>query len=214
MTWLEQTVEQLVASGSPLAYLFVLLGGILTSFTPCIYPILPIIVGYIGAQQVQSRFQAFLLSFIYVLGMSVTFAILGALATVPGYMFGDIQQSPYASLAIGNIILLMALWFLGIINIPLPAIKTPKIIRKGFLASFLLGLTSGIIAAPCAAAIMVVLFIAIAQSDINVIFGASLFFTYGLGLGALIIIAGTFTGFIKTLMKSEKISLVVKKVFG
>lgn len=214
MDWLNETVKRMVESGSPFAYGVVFLAGILTSFTPCVYPIIPIIAGYIGAQQVKSRFQAFLLSACYVVGMAITFSVLGAVAALTGSIFGKVQSSPYAFLVVGNIILLMALWFLDIIHIPLPSFAAPRIVKKGYLTSFFLGLISGLIAVPCASAIVGTLLAYIAVSGAGVIFGTTLLFTYAIGIGILLMAVGTFTGFVNTLMKSEKLSQIIKKVFG
>ncbi len=219
MSGFEETIRELLkntlAGGSLAAYFLVLAGGVLTSFTPCIFPIIPIIVGFIGARPVQSRTAAFLLSLAYVVGMSLTFAVLGGLFAFAGNMllFSNVQNSPYSYLVVGNVILIMALWIMDIITIPLPALPGPRITGKGYLPSFLLGATSGLIAAPCTAAILGVILLYVGQSR-NVLFGTTLLFTYGLGLGAVLIIAGTFTGFVTVLMKSGKFSLVVKKVFG
>lgn len=210
---LERVISQGLTGGNPLVYLFVLIAGVITSFTPCVYPILPIIVGYIGAQQVKSKFQAFLLSFSYVIGMAITFSILGIIASLTGMIFGRIQSNPWTYIVVGNVILLMAMWFMDIISIPLPAFVTPKTKNKGYMPALFLGLVSGIIAAPCTAAILVIILTYVSSRQ-NLVFGATLLFTYAIGLGTLIVIAGTFTGFINTLMKSESLSQKVKKGFG
>ena len=78
-----------------LAYLAVYLGGVLVSFTPCVYPVIPITAAFIGAQGSGSRGRGFLLSLIYVLGMAVTYTLLGAIAALSGKLFGQIQASPW-----------------------------------------------------------------------------------------------------------------------
>jgi len=213
MDYLSNIISVNLANNNPLVYVFVLLAGIITGLTPCIYPVLPIIVGYIGALQVKSRFRAFLISLSYVIGMSVTFSALGVIASLTGKMFGTVQSSPWTYIFVGNVILLMAMWFMDIISIPVPAFSTPKIKGKGFVPAFLLGLVSGVIAAPCTAAVLAIILSYVGTKQ-NVLFGTTLLFTYALGLGTLIIIAGTFTGFVNTLMKSEAVSIRIKKVFG
>ncbi len=213
MNDLAQIVSRTITSGNPLVYLFVLVAGIITSFTPCVYPIIPIVVGYIGASQVRSRTKALWLSTSYVLGMATTFSILGIVASWTGMLFGKIQSNPWMHVFVGNVILIMAMWFMDIITIPLPAFVTPRIKGKGFIPAFLLGLASGIIAAPCTAAVLVII-LSYVGSKQNIFFGATILFTYAVGLGTILIIAGTFTGFINTLMKSETMSKKIKKVFG
>lgn len=213
MDYLIKIVSENLSGGNPLAYIFVLIAGIITGFTPCVYPVIPIIVGYIGAMQVKSRSIAFFLSISYVVGMSVTFSVLGLIASLTGKMFGTVQSNPWTYIFVGNVILIMAMWFMDIISIPLPAFSTPKIKGKGFVPAFFLGLVSGVIAAPCTAAVLAIILSYVATAQ-NVLFGTTLLFTYAIGLGSLIIIVGTFTGFVNTLMKSEAVSVRIKKVFG
>ena len=213
MDYLSNIISVNLANNNPLVYVFVLLAGIITGLTPCIYPVLPIIVGYIGALQVKSRFRAFLISLSYVIGMSVTFSALGVIASLTGKMFGTVQSSPWTYIFVGNVILIMAMWFMDIITIPIPAVANPKIEGKGLVPSFVLGLLSGIITAPCTAAVLAIILSFVATRQ-NVFFGVTLLFTYSMGLGVLIIVAGTFTGVINVLFKSDAFSKKVKKVFG
>ncbi|MEW6026911.1 MAG: cytochrome c biogenesis protein CcdA [Planctomycetota bacterium] len=213
MDILKGLVEQGTSSGSITVYLFVFLGGLATSFTPCVYPVIPLIVGFIGAQQIKSRWSAFLLSVCYVIGLSLTFSVIGVLAALSGQVFGNIQNSPYSFLVVGNFIVIMALWLMDIIYIPLPAFRGTQMTHKGYIPSFILGATSGLIAIPCTTAILAVILAYVGQHQ-NPAFGGTLLFTYGLGVGVILIVCGTFTGFINTLMKSEKLSIIVKKVFS
>ncbi|HDY90235.1 MAG TPA: hypothetical protein ENH82_19210 [bacterium] len=213
MNGLANIVSKSLSSGNPVAYLLVLVAGVITSFTPCVYPIIPIIVGYIGASQVRTRAKAFWLSISYVLGMATTFSVLGVIASLTGMIFGKIQSNPWMYVFVGNVILIMAMWFMDIITIPLPSFVTPRFKGKGFIPAFLLGMASGIIAAPCTAAVLVII-LSYVGSKQNLFYGATILFTYAVGLGIILIIAGTFTGFINTLMKSETMSIKVKKVFG
>ncbi|MDD5688364.1 MAG: cytochrome c biogenesis protein CcdA [Elusimicrobia bacterium] len=218
MDFLTNIISNNIAHNNPIIYIFVLLAGIITSFTPCVFPVLPLIIGYIGALQVKSRLRAFLLSVLYVLGMSVTFSILGLIASLTGKMFGSVQSNPWTYIFVGNVILLMAMWFMDIIHISLPAFNLPNISAKGgkskgFVPSFLLGLVSGIIAAPCTAAVLAIILTYVGTKQ-NVLFGTTLLLVYAFGLGTIIIIAGTFTGFINTIIKSETFTLKVKKIFG
>ncbi|MFH0948218.1 MAG: cytochrome c biogenesis protein CcdA [Elusimicrobiota bacterium] len=213
MDYLINIVSKNLSGGNPLTYFFVLIAGIITGFTPCVYPVIPIIVGYIGALHVQSRLYAFFISLVYVAGMAVTFTILGVIASFSGMLFGTIQSNPWSYVFVGNVILIMALWFMGVINIPLPAFNSPKIKSKGLLPVFVLGLVSGIVTAPCTAAILGIILAYVATKQ-NLLFGATLLFTYAIGLGTLIIVAGTFTGIINAIFKSEILSQKIKKIFG
>ncbi len=206
-------VSSNISSGNPVTYIFVFAAGVLTGFTPCILPVVPIIVGYIGAQQNSSRFRSFLTALAYVGGMSVTFTALGIFAALTGSLFGRVQTNPWTQVIMGNVVLFMAMWFMDIIHIPLPVFSGIRTKEKGLLPAFLLGLASGLIAAPCTAAILAVLLAYVGTSQ-NIIFGGSLLFVYALGMGMVFLIAGTFTGALTSLISSENASKNVKRVFG
>jgi len=77
-----------------MAFVAAYLGGLLISFTPCTYPLIPVTVGFIGAQGASSKLRGFLLSLFYVLGLAVTYAVLGAMAALSGRLFGQMQTTP------------------------------------------------------------------------------------------------------------------------
>jgi len=91
------------------AVLAAYLGGVLASFTPCVYPVIPITVAYIGARSSSSRTKGFLLSIIYVLGMAAVYTALGGFAALTGKLFGQIQTNPWVFLIIANICIFMGL---------------------------------------------------------------------------------------------------------
>src|SRR3989337_1685901 len=90
-------------AGSVLSYAAVFAGGVLISFAPCVYPVLPITVGYIGGRSHGSKAKGFLLSVSYVLGMAVTYAALGTGAALTGRVFGQTAASPVPHIVVGNI---------------------------------------------------------------------------------------------------------------
>jgi len=193
-----------------------LLGGLATSFTPCVYPILPITVTFIGARGVQSRGHAFLLSLLYALGISVTYTSLGIFAALSGRLFGALTQSPYVFFAVGNIILLFGLNMLDVFVLPLPkflsqAGGTKK--RKGLLGTFLIGITSGLIVGPCTAPVLATILTYVSTKG-DVVLGGLMLFLFAMGMCAIIIIAGTFSGVLASLPKSGNWMVTVKKVFG
>ena len=202
-----------LASFNAGAYLLVFLAGIITGFTPCILPIVPIIVGFIGARQDPSRLRAFIISVAYVCGLAVTFTALGISAALTGKLFGAIQSNPWSYVFMGNVILVMAMWFMDIIYLPVPQISGFQATGKGIAPAFLLGLASGIIAAPCTAAVLGVILSYVATRQ-NILFGGSLLFIYALGLGCVLIIAGTSTGAVSALTGKGPFAMKVKKIFG
>ena len=192
------------------------LGGLATSFTPCVYPIIPITVTFIGARGVTSRTQAFVLSILYALGIAVTYTALGVFAALSGKIFGALTQSPYVFLVVGNIILLFGLNMLEVFELPLPGFLsgagTAKA-RQGFLGAFAIGVTSGLVVGPCTAPVLATILTYVATQG-NVFLGGAMLFLFAMGMCALIIVAGTFSGALATLPKSGDWMVRIKKGFG
>ncbi len=113
ITWAKNLAEISVAT-----YLVVFGGGLLTSLTPCVYPLVPIIVGVIGASKEKSIGRNFILSLSYVVGMAITFSILGVIAALTGQVFGRIQSSALAHLIVGGAIIITALSLIDVIPMP------------------------------------------------------------------------------------------------
>jgi cytochrome c-type biogenesis protein len=189
-----------------LAYLAVYLGGVLVSFTPCMYPVVPITVAYIGARGLASRRRAFLLSVIYVLGMALTYTLLGAVAALTGSLFGQIQSNPWTYFLMGNLCLLMGLSLLDVFTL---RIRTPDFVTKvqshrksaGIGGSFLVGAASGLVMGPCAAPALAVV-LGYAATRQNVLFASSLMFVFAVGMGTLLILLGTFAGLLAGIPRS------------
>jgi thiol:disulfide interchange protein DsbD len=198
-----------------LAFPIVFLGGLLTSFTPCVYPMIPIIVGYVGGQTVSTKKTGFFLSLIYVSGLSFTYSVLGAISALTGRIFGEIQNSPWTYVLVGNIILLFGLAMLEVFTIPLPSFSRfgEGQNRGGILGAFGLGLASGFVAAPCTVPILGVLLTYVATRQ-SIIIGISLLFTYALGMGTLLILSGTFAGLLAHMPKSGHWMVVIQRLFG
>jgi len=202
---------------SIISYLVVFVGGIITSFTPCIYPLIPIIIGVIGASKEKSISRNFILSFSYVIGMSIVFSILGMVAALTGKLFGQIQSSPVAHIIVGNVIIIFGLMLLGVIHMPtflLSRIGAGKVLKRGgFFGAFLMGLISGLIAAPCASAVLGALLVYVATKG-NPVFGFTLLFSFSIGLGALLIIIGTFAGIVSKIPRSERAMVIFEKILA
>ena len=103
-----------------LAFLAAYVGGVLISFTPCTYPLIPVTVGFIGAQGSTSKLRGFLLSLFYVGGLAFTYSILGAVAALSGKLFGQMQTTPWTYFIMANLCLFMGLAMLDVFTISLP----------------------------------------------------------------------------------------------
>jgi thiol:disulfide interchange protein DsbD len=216
METLFQNFTQYLTEISPLAYLVSFLGGVWASFTPCVYPIIPILIGVIGAESAERRAHGFRLSLVFVLGMALTYAHLGVAAALTGKLFGQLTTHPAANLVVANILLLFALSMLGVFELRLPgAWGKSKVIKeeRKLGAVFLMGASSGVVAAPCTVPVLGVLLTFVAQTR-NLIFGFTLLFTFAMGLGLLLIVLGTFTGIVASIPKSGPWLVRIKHAFG
>jgi cytochrome c-type biogenesis protein len=201
-----------------LAFLAAYLGGVLTSFTPCVYPVIPITIAYIGAKSSTSRLEGFMLSIVYVLGMSLTYTFLGGFAALTGRLFGQMQSNPWIYFTVANICIFMGLSMLGVfmISIPTPQFLTkiqPQQKTRGIAGSFLVGIISGLILGPCTTPILTVLLSLVAAKQ-NIIFGMSLLFIFAFGMGTLLIILGTFAKLLASIPRSGMWMTRINKIFG
>jgi cytochrome c-type biogenesis protein len=201
-----------------LAFLAAYLGGVVISFTPCTYPLIPVTVGFIGAQGSSSRLRGFLLALFYVCGMALTYSILGGAAALSGKLFGQMQTTPWTYFIMGNLCLVMGLSMLDVFNLSLPVPQklmklTGKSNKKGFLNSFLIGMVSGVVIGPCTAPALGVLLGYVALKT-NVLLGMGLLFVFAFGMGTLFIIIGTFIGAISALPRSGAWMTKIKFISG
>ncbi|MBN2417583.1 protein-disulfide reductase DsbD [bacterium] len=202
--------------GSLIAFLIVFLGGMLTSLTPCVYPMIPITIAVIGAQAEGGKLKGFILSLFYVLGLAATFTTLGIIAARTGALFGSVSQHPAAILIISLIFFLMGLSMLGVFTVRMPSSIATRLQgkrRRGFLGAFLTGLVAGLVVSPCVSPLLVVILAWVAKTG-SVLLGAGLLFSFSLGLGVLFILIGTFSGMLKNLPKSGGWMEVVERGFG
>jgi thiol:disulfide interchange protein DsbD len=216
-TLLKTFLEQ----GSALAILFAFLFGVFVGFTPCVYPVLPVTVSYIGRASRGSKLNGFLYSLVYVLGMALVYAVIGIVAAMAGSQVGKLWSNGWVLLALANLFILLALWQLNVIHIPVPQfVSGGGERRSGFLGALAVGAASGLIVGPCTlpglAAVLALIQAGVREggSAGSALFGAAAMFAYSLGLGSLIMICGTFSGFLANLPKSGKWLGVVEKVFA
>jgi len=207
-------LEPRLQSFSLTAYLIVFAAGVLTSFTPCVYPMIPVTVTYIGGASAGSKRRAALRTLVYVLGIAVVYSALGAFAALSGRFFGQISSSPWVLFAVGNVIILFGLSMLDAIVIPVPGILS-RGARGGdnYLGALILGMASGFVAAPCTAPVLGTLLLFVGSSG-NVAYGASLLFVFAFGLGFLLLLLGTFAGSLASLPKAGAWMVTIKKIFG
>jgi len=197
--------------GTPVDFLVVFLGGIVVSFTPCVYPLIPISVGYIGANSSGSRLKAFFLSLIYVTGIAVTYSLLGLLASLTGGIFGIVSSHSVTYIFVGVVIIFFGVSMLDLFTIPWPSIMKPGPAKKqSYFSTFLLGLTSGLIASPCLTPVLGAI-LAYLTAKNNMLYGITLLFSFAYGMGLILILSGTFSGILTALPRSDRWMVYIKK---
>jgi len=205
---------------SPLTFLLVYAAGVLTSFTPCVYPLIPITIGFVGARSAGSRSKSFLLSLSYVLGLALVYTGLGIFAAFTGKLFGSINSHPLTLILVSNMYILLALAMLDVFHINFTHkahhhIKGSAVQRgeRDFLAGFLIGASSAFVAGPCTAPVLGALLVGIGSGQ-NAFLGAILMFIFALGLGSLLLLLGTFAGLAAHLPRSGAWLKAVKVLFA
>lgn len=188
------------------------MGGVALSFTPCVYPLIPITAGYIGINAGGSKWRGLLLSLIYVTGIAITYSALGLAAALTGRLFGTISAHPATRIIVGLIILLFGLSMFKIFALYFPnIIQLQRSEKKNFFSILVLGLTSGLIASPCVAPALGSILLYIGSTR-NVLYGTTLLMTFAYGIGFTLIIVGSFSAILLRLPKSGKWMLVVEKL--
>jgi len=184
-----------LAEGSLLAFGAAFAGGVLTSLTPCVYPLIPITVSIFGAKSARTRRQAVALSLLYVLGIAATYTALGVGAALTGKAFGTVMTNPWAVGFVALVFIAMASSMFGAFDLALPAslqARLNSVGGTGYAGALGMGLVAGIIAAPCTGPVLAAALAFVAAKG-SVAFGAGIMFVYALGIGLLFFLIGTFS---------------------
>ena len=191
---------QIIANNSWLAPFFALFAGILTSFTPCSLSGVPLVIGYIGGSCSKDIEKAFAYSVVFAIGTAITFVTMGIIAASVGRLMG--MTSPIWYVALGSLMILMALQTWGIFNFIPSANLLTKNKQQGFIGALLAGALAGIFASPCSTPVLIALLGIIAGKG-NFAWGVLLMLLYSLGHSILVIMAGTSIGFVQKVSRSN-----------
>ena len=203
----------------PAAALALLFGaGVLTSLTPCIYPMIPITVGIISgtAGEKAPRSRVIGLTLAYIAGLSLLYAIAGLLAGLTGQLFGTIASSVWARLLIATLLAVFGLAMLDVISIAAPQRLVAWAGGLGggsYPAVFLLGATSGLVAAPCGAPAFAAVLTWVSTTG-SAGLGFLYLFVFSLGMTALLFVVGVSAGAARRLPKAGTWTKWVKRVAG
>lgn len=199
MTFLDN-IEQIVAAYPLVAFGAVFLAGVLSSASPCVLATIPLVVGFVGGYAEGDRWKAFRYSLTFILGLSLTFTAFGAAAGLLGTMFGTLGGWWYV--AAGVVAVIMGLQMAGLYELHLPIKREYKPKQGGIVGAFLLGLFFGVVSSPCATPVLVVILTLVATKG-EVLYGIALLFVYALGHCLLMLVAGTFTGFVEAFVQAR-----------
>lgn len=213
-SYTQNLIKTTTSTGARLLLVFIL--GILMSFTPCIYPVIPVTVGVLQMQGTKSLFYNFLLSICYALGIATTFASFGFIAALTGHLFGQILMQPIFVIFIVCILVYLALSMFGFYDMYVPQFLNSNNnvkVSGSPLSAFAFGAVSGSIASPCLSPGLALL-LSIVATTANKFLGFFLLFSFGIGLSVPLILIGTFSSSMNFLPRSGMWMVEVKKLFG
>ena len=209
-------------SDSPAAAIPLLFGaGVLTSLTPCVYPMIPITAAIVGGQSVdtapQPRTRVIGLTLTYVVGLALVYSLLGLFAGLSGTIFGSVSANPWALFAMANVLIIAALAMLDVIPVRLPAALTTRAATTGaagrYSGAFAMGAVSGLVAAPCSAPVMAAVLTWVSRTK-SATLGFFYLFAFSLGMCALLVVVGFSAGSLARLPRAGAWMLWVKRVFA
>ena len=196
-------------------FLLVFLGGLALNLTPCVYPIIPVTIGYFGQAVGRPKSETVRHAFVYLLGMASMYSVLGTFAALTGALFGELMQNSFVILLLVGVMLALSLSMFGLYDIRVPQflLQFSSKSYRGYSGTFFMGLTVGIIAAPCVGPFVIALLTFVGERQ-DPLLGFALFFVLALGLGLPFVILAIFSGAIGTLPKSGVWMEWVRDIFG
>jgi len=210
----EGDAARLAGMSLPLLLVTVFFGGLALNLTPCVFPLIPITIGFFSQQKKDGAGGAFGLAFSYFIGIALTYSVLGVLAALGGAIFGGALQNPIVVGVIVLVLLALAASMFGAWEIRPPAwAMQASGGRSGMLGALIMGLLMGIIAAPCIGPFVIGLLTFVGQKG-DPVFGFFVFFALASGLGLPYLLLGTFTGLVNRLPASGAWMIGVRQVFG
>ncbi|MFC1950748.1 cytochrome c biogenesis CcdA family protein [Chloroflexota bacterium] len=196
-------IGEIIQTQGWLAFPLCFLGGIISSASPCVLAMIPLVIGYVGGYAEGSRKKAIQYSLVFTLGLTITFTVLGIIAGTMGRLFGDVGS--FWNYIIPPVAILLGLQLLGVLkfNIGISQRFLPK--RKALIGALLMGLFFGIVSSPCATPVLAVI-LTLAATQEQVAYSGGLLLAYALGHWVLILGAGISAGFAQKVLGSRGIS--------
>ena len=197
-----------------IAYFSVFIAGLISSFSPCVLITIPLVISYVGGYAEGNVKRSFSFSLAFVIGLSITFTILGAVASLAGTLLGDVGS--FWKYILAAVAIVMGLQMMGILNFQIPTPRMVKTEQKGLIGAFLLGMLFGIASSPCATPVLALILTFVASKH-NLAYGTSLLFVYALAHTVLIFLVGVSTGAADFFLRSrhvQKLSDYSHKISG
>jgi len=214
-------LSSLLSANPWLAVPLVFAGGVLTSLTPCIYPMIPITAAIVGGQSVGEakapRWRPVALTLTYVLGLALVYSALGLFAGMTGTLFGTVSTNPWLYLAMANLLLLAALAMLDVLPVRVPSAILTRASNAGTAGrasgAFLMGAMSGLVAAPCSAPVMAAVLTWVTTTK-SAALGFVYLFVFSLGMCTLLVVVGLSSGAMSRLPRAGFWMVWIKRVFA
>lgn len=214
LTGLETTLREEPLLAVPVLFA----AGLATSLTPCVYPMIPITAGMLGGVGAagRSRGRTAVLTFAYVAGLALVYSLLGLLAGLTGTLFGTVSSSPWAYFAMANLLLLFGLAMLEVVPVAAPRRLVEwaaRLTGDSVGGVFAMGAASGLVAAPCGAPAFAAVLTFVAATG-SAALGLLYLLAFSLGLTALLVVVGLFSGAVASLPRAGRWTQWVKRAAG
>ena len=193
----------------------IFLGGLALNLTPCIYPLIPITVSYFGGKSEKFGGKIILHGILYISGLALTNSILGVFASLSGAMLGTLLQNPLVLIMVAGIMIGLATSFFGLWELRLPSGLTNLASKNfgGYFGTFFMGLTLGIVAAPCLGPFILGLLTYVGQKG-DPFLGFLYFFVLSIGMGLPLAVLAVFSGALEKLPMSGGWMVWIRKILG
>lgn len=200
----------------------VFLGGVLTSLTPCIYPMIPITAAIVGGTSVgeaagRPRWRPALLTFLYVLGLALVYSGLGLFAGLSGTLFGAVSTNPWLYFTMANLLVIAALAMIDVLPVRVPNSILERASAAGTAGrasgAFTMGAVSGLVAAPCSAPVMAAVLTWVSTTK-SATLGFLYLFVFSLGMCTLLVVVGLSSGAVARLPRAGMWMVWVKRFFA
>ncbi|HZI41834.1 MAG TPA: cytochrome c biogenesis protein CcdA [Gemmatimonadaceae bacterium] len=213
-------------SGNPaLAIPLVFAGGVLTSLTPCIYPMIPITAAIVGGSEASqtpgapriNRWRPLGLTLTYVIGLALVYSALGLFAGLTGTLFGTVSTNPWLYFLMANVLILAALAMLDVLPIRVPSALLTRASTAGtagrYSGALIMGALSGLVAAPCSAPVMAAVLTWVTTTH-SATLGFVYLFVFSLGMCTLLVVVGLSSGSLSRLPRAGYWMVWIKRVFA